>query len=309
MDNTQLMLGFVEQALGTGKRTSGNNYAFHCPVCQHHKPKLEVDMESEQYNCWTCSPATKGRGIVYLFKKLKISNDLIVEVKKYSKYKDKTVESKEQAPEVKLPDEYKSILDNLGDLTAKKALYYLNSRGVTEEHIIKYNIGYCEYGKYRNSVIVPSYNSEGKLNYWIGRSFDKEATYKFMAPKCDKSSIVGFENRINWNVPVILCEGAFDSLAIMRNSVPLFGKTITEGLMLRLVQPEVKTVYIALDNDAIKNAVHYAEKLINMGKDVYLVELEGKDPSELGFEGFTKLLHNAKKFSVYEILMKRLKLI
>ena len=130
-----------------------------------------------------------------------------------------------------------------------------------------------------------------------------------MAPKCDKTSIVGFENRINWNVPVILCEGAFDSLAIMRNSVPLFGKTITDGLMLRLVQPEVKTIYLCLDNDAVKNAVHYAEKLINMGKDVYLVELEGKDPSELGFDGFTKLLHKAKKFSVYEILMKRLNLI
>jgi hypothetical protein len=43
-------------------------------------------------------------------------------------------------------------------------------------------------------------------------------------------------------------------------------------------------VYLALDKDALKEALNYSEKLVNMGKEVYLIELDGKDPSDLGFE-------------------------
>jgi DNA primase len=107
-------------------------------------------------------------------------------------------------------------------------------------------------------------------------------------------------------VPVILCEGIFDAVAIKRNVVPLFGKTIPKALMLKLVEPCVKTVYIALDNDALREAMDYAEELLNVGKDVYLVELNDKDPSEMGFENFTKLLHSAQPLTALELLYKKI---
>lgn len=311
INNVDLLLGFVEQALGKGKRTSGNNFAFYCPVCNHRKPKLELDFDTEYFHCWTCQPTTKGRGMVSLFKKLHLPNDILKEVKRYSKFKSsgKSEENTEKPADVKLPPEYTPLWESGLGIMAMHAIAYLESRGVTKEDIIKYKIGYCENGRYFNSIIVPSFNAEGGINYFIARNMDKEAVRKYNAPRCDKKVIVGFENYINWNVPVILCEGAFDAIAIKRNAVPLFGKSITEGLMLRLVQPEVKTVYIALDNDAVKDALFYSEKLINMGKDVYLVELEGKDPSDLGFVEFTKLLHKAKKLSVLEMMKKRIALI
>jgi DNA primase len=306
VENNNILYGTLESVLGKGKRTSGNNHAFYCPICQHRKPKLEIDMETEQYNCWTCEPATKGRGVVSLFKKIKAPSDKIAEAKKYSKYKDKKQTTETQAVEVKLPDEYKPLTKYKTSLTAKKALNYLHNRGITEEDIIKYHIGFCETGRYRNAVIIPSYGEGGQLQYWIGRSFDKESTYKFMAPKCDKKDIIGFENHINWNVPVILTEGAFDAIAVKRNSIPLFGKRVLEGLEKKLVSPEVKTIYIALDNDALKEALQLAQKLINLGKDVYLVELEGKDPSELGFENITKLFHSAQQLTMGKLMQKRL---
>ena len=311
MDNVSLLLGFVEQALGKGKRTSGNNFAFYCPVCNHRKPKLELDFDSEYFHCWTCQPVTKGRGMVSLFKKLRLPNDILKDVKRYSKFKsnDRSQENTEKLPDIKLPPEYKPLYEAGLGINAMHAIAYLEGRGVTKEDILKYKIGYCENGRYFNSVIIPSYNKDGGINYFVSRTIDKDSDRKYNAPRCDKKSIVGFENYINWNVPVILCEGVFDAIAIKRNAVPLFGKSITEGLMLQLVQPEVKTVYIALDNDAVKDALHYSEKLINMGKDVYLVELEGKDPSDLGFEEFTKLLHKAKKLSVLEMMKKRIALI
>ena len=78
--------------------------------------------------------------------------------------------------------------------------------------------------------------------------------------------------------------------------------------MLKLVQNNVKTVYVSLDRDALKDALKYAEELLNLGKDVYLVDLKDKDPSEMGFEKFTKLVHEAEQLSLGELIYKKLEL-
>jgi phosphoglycerol transferase MdoB-like AlkP superfamily enzyme len=76
-------------------------------------------------------------------------------------------------------------------------------------------------------------------------------------------------------------------MAIKRNVIPLFGKNIQPSLMKKIVTSKVQKIYIALDNDALKKALEFCELLLNEGKEVYLVELQGKDPSEMGFESFT----------------------
>ena len=97
------------------------------------------------------------------------------------------------------------------------------------------------------------------------------------------SNIIPFELFINWNLPLILCEGPFDAIAIKRNAIPLLGSNIQGSLMKKIVTSTVKKIYIALDSDAIKKSIKYAEEFINEGKEVYIVELQGKDPSEMGF--------------------------
>jgi len=79
--------------------------------------------------------------------------------------------------------------------------------------------------------------------------------------------------------------------------------------MLKLVESEVKTIYLALDKDALKEALDYSHNLLNLGKEVYLIELEGKDPSELVFNNITKLLHQAKPLSFSDLLLKKMQLI
>ncbi len=39
------------------------------------------------------------------------------------------------------------------------------------EDIIKYNIGFCNEGPYGGRVIIPSYDDNGKLNYFIARDY------------------------------------------------------------------------------------------------------------------------------------------
>jgi TPP-dependent trihydroxycyclohexane-1,2-dione (THcHDO) dehydratase len=49
-------------------------------------------------------------------------------------------------------------------------------------------------------------------------------------------------------------------------------------------------IYIALDKDAQDEAYEYCEMLLDQGKEVYLVDMKRKDPSDLGFEAFTELI-------------------
>ncbi len=307
MDNVNLLLGVVETVLGKGKRTSGNNFAFYCPVCNHRKPKLEINLGSEDYNCWTCQPATKGKSLYSLFKKLNVSSDKLKELSLYSKFKTKgETQSNEVIPDVKLPDDFKQLTGNVTSIIARHARKYALNRGITEDELYKYNVGYCETGRYANSIIIPSYDKVGQVNYFIARSFEKDPYQKYDAPSIQKTEIIGMEYFVNWSVPVILCEGIFDAIAIKRNVVPLFGKSIPKALMLKLVESQVKTVYLALDKDALKEALTYSEQLINLGKEVYLIELDGKDPSDLGFENMTKLLQQAKPLTFGEIILKKM---
>ena len=308
MENEQLVLGLLESVLGKGKPDKNKkDHAFHCPICNHKKPKLIVNIFTGQYNCWTCHPATKGKTPVSLFKKLGVEKERMVEMKGYFKG-DRTKIEDTESTRVFLPKEFISMTENDKSLEYRRATVYLKNRGINEFDVRKYNIGYCKEGRYRNRVIVPSYDKNGQVNYFIARSFEKEPYQKYDAPSVNKTEIIGLEYHINWTVPVILCEGVFDAIAIKRNVVPLFGKSITKALMLKLVESQVKTVYLALDKDALKEALTYSEQLINLGKEVYLIELQGKDPSDLGFTSMTELLQKAKPLTFGELMLRRMKM-
>jgi hypothetical protein len=106
-----------------------------------------------------------------------------------------------------------------------------------------------------------------------------------------------------------LCEGPFDALAIKRNAIPLLGKHLQDNLMKKIVTSTVKQIYIALDKDAMKDALRFAELLLNEGKEVYLVDLDEKDPSEMGFDNFTNLIQNTYPLTTYDLMAKKIELI
>jgi len=49
--------------------------------------------------------------------------------------------------------------------------------------------------------------------------------------------------------------------------------------------------------------------LLNEGKEVYLVELKEKDPSDMGFENFTKLIQTVSPLTSYKLMEKKLSII
>jgi DNA primase len=156
-------------------------------------------------------------------------------------------------------------------------------------------------------IIIPTYENKGNLNYFTARSFESNPSTKYKNPSISRD-IIPNEHLINWNIPIILCEGLFDAIAIKRNAIPLLGKNIQSNLMKKIVISAVDKIYIALDKDALKQALKFCEMLLNEGKEVYLVELTSKDPSDLGFKNFTKLIQNTIPLTYYDLMEKKLAL-
>jgi hypothetical protein len=55
-------------------------------------------------------------------------------------------------------------------------------------------------------------------------------------------------------------------------------------------------------------ALKHAEEFINKGKEIYLVELTDKDPSQLGFDKFTQIIQNTQPLTFAGLLNKKLEI-
>ena len=307
----QLVVNVINSVIGSGKPTARGNMAHTCPFCYHPKPKLEINYDEnatyyQKWHCWVCDK--RGSKLMSLFKAIDAPQDKINELRSLVGT-SRIITTTRGLDKIELPKEFKSLFEiTEKDIIGRHALAYLKKRGISKHDILKYNIGYCEGGVYNKMIVIPSYSTEGKLNYFVARNFDPNSPVKYKNPPLSKN-IVPFEVFINWSSPLVLCEGPFDALAIKRNAIPLLGKHIQENLMKRIVTSTVKQIYIALDKDAMKDALRFAEMLLNEGKEVYLVDLKDKDPSEMGFEKFTSLIQNTHPMSQYDLMAKKLELI
>ena len=307
MDYT-FLLGSIENILGKSHKRARDNYAFQCPFCNHRKPKLEINMHTNEegksfWECWVCQ--TKGRTIRSLLYQLKIAKDQAAEILQYLP-KGSQVEYK-QLSILELPKEYQPLYTaSKTSVPANIVRNYLYERGLTDTDFIKYSIGYCTTGEYGGRVIIPSFSESGSLNFFVARTYDGNY-FKYKNPEASKD-IIFFGSFINWNAPIILCEGVFDAIAIRRNAIPILGKSISTSLYKKILTSNVSDIYVALDTDARDRALEIGEKFLNQGKRVFLVDLPDKDPSDMGFTTFTNYIQNAKELDLSGIMLHKLNL-
>lgn len=307
MDYT-FLLGSIENLLGKSHKRARDNYAFHCPFCNHRKPKLEINMATNEegknfWECWVCQ--TRGQSIRSLLRQLKTPRDQAHEILKYLP-KGARIEYKGVSI-IELPKEYQPLHSaSTTSVIANKVRKYLYERGLNDIDFIKYSIGYTTSGDYGGRIIIPSYNGSNQLNFFVARTYDGNY-FKYKNPEASKD-IIFFENLINWNVPIILCEGVFDAIAIRRNAIPILGKSISNSLYKKIITSPLQDIYIALDTDARDRALQIAEQFLNQGKRVFLINLPDKDPSEMGFKAFTEHIQNAEELDLSGIMMHKLDL-
>ena len=280
-----------------------NEYMYWSPFVSHHKPKLQINIQTGKWHCWVSNAG--GYNLFQLFKKVGASkqhfDELIVLVDDIPRYKQNKDSKKET---VQLPKEFKSLRNGGDGIVKRHALSYLYKRGIDDSDILKYNIGYCDDGLYSNRIIVPSYDSEGQLNFFVGRDF-YNSKMKYRNTPTTKN-VIGFELFINWDEPIILCEGVFDAMTFKRNAIPLFGKTVMSKLQKKIIESKVKTIYLALDNDAMVDAVKISENFINNGIKVRMMEFKEKDPNEVGFKNLLYLIDRTQQTRFLDLMRMKL---
>jgi DNA primase len=263
MDEFDNVVELISEFLGDPKKIYENRsqVSWDCPICDDDKNKgnLEVNVEKSVFHCWSCGDSEGTHGSLgKLFdkfgnKKLK---------KLYNILKPETVQVREKKKnKVQLPKEYKLFKDvNPRYPIRQQAINYLYNRGISDYMIEKYQIGFCDNGSHSGRIIIPSYDSKGVLNYYIGRSWDPYTKAKYRNPEAEKEKIIFWENLIDWNKDIYLVEGAFDGI-FLENSIPMLGKHMSELLFESIYNKAKGDIIICLDADAWVNAVKLYHEL------------------------------------------------
>jgi DNA primase len=250
---------------------------------------LEVNYIDNVYKCWSCGDSEGTHGpLGRIFDKYGNKK----QKKLYQVFKPETVVKREKPKKsLRLPDGFTLFKDSSPVYPVRRqAMNYLKNRGITDEMIEKYGIGFCDRGDHAGRIVVPSYDKKGELNYYIARSWNPMSRAKYKNPEAEKDKIIFWENLIDWNKDIFLVEGAFDGL-FLENSIPMLGKHMSELLFETIYLNAKGNITICLDADAWSNAVKlYHElnggdlwgkiKLIKLPDDKDIADLRGEIKDE-----------------------------
>jgi DNA primase len=302
---SQLVINILDKALKSKGQTlkKTNEYMYWSPFTQHHKPKLQVNIQTGKWHCWVSNQG--GHNLFQLLKQVGAPRELYKELSEAVGTTYYTSEKKDDKQTIlNLPKEAKPLWNGGDSLQKLHALKFVMERGLDMSDIIRYNLHYCLSGEYQNRIIIPSYDSNGQLNYFVGRDFYKGGM-KYKNPPIPKD-IIGFDLYVDWNQPIVLCEGVFDAMAIKNNSIPLYGKTILPKLYKKLIEKKVSHIIIALDDDAFDDSLKIIDKFINQGIVVNFVKLKGSDPSELGYKKMINRLETSAEVNFKELMRMKI---
>ena len=77
-------------------------------------------------------------------------------------------------------------------------------------------------------------------------------------------------------------------------------------LKSKIMNSQVSQVNIALDTDAINDALEMCEYLISNGVEVRLLEMKDKDPSDLGFATVTQYINTSVPLTASLLMQKKI---
>lgn len=292
-DEVEVLIELLTDVLGEyhNHYESKAQISFDCPVCMEEKGlengdgkgNLEINYAKHVYKCWACGDSHGTHGpLGKLFDKHATKK----QKKLYELIKPQELKNEDKKKIfLRLPEGYTKFEDsNSRFIPHKEALNYLYSRGITDEMIKKYSIGYTVKGDFAYRIIIPSYNSEKKLNYFVGRAWTKRRD-KYKNPSVPKDDIIFNESLIDWTKDIFLVEGAFDSF-FLDNPLVMLGKKMSKLLFETLYTKSEGKLIVCVDGDAWEDGLKiYHElnggklynriKIVKLPKDKDICDLRG----------------------------------
>jgi DNA primase len=293
-DEVEVLVELLTDVLGEPKQhyESKGQISFDCPVCAEEKGlesgdgkgNLEINYIRHVYKCWACGETHGTHGPLgklfdgYATKQQKKVYNLI-------KPEELQLQDKKKV-RLRLPEGFTTFKDsNPRFIPHIEAYKYLQSRGINDEMIEKYSIGYTVQGEFAYRVIIPSFDKDGILNYFVGRAWvNKKMKYKNPA-SVPKDEIIFNEKLIDWDKDIFLVEGAFDSFFIS-NPLVMLGKKMSKLIFETLYSKANADIVICVDGDAWEDGLKmYHElnggrlynkiKIVKLPKDKDVCDLRG----------------------------------
>ena len=267
-DEVEVLVELLTDVLGSHHQhyESKGQISFDCPVCAEEKGldqgdgkgNLEINYIRHVYKCWACGETHGTHGpLGKLFDGYATKS----QKKVYNLIKPEELKQEEKKKvRLRLPEGFTTFKDsNPRFIPHIEAYKYLQSRGITDEIIEKYRIGYTATGDYAYRIVVPSYDTENQLNYFVARAWvPKKMKYK--NPPVPKDEIIFGESAIDWKKDVYLCEGVFDSF-FLPNPIVMLGKKMSKLLFETLYLKAEGNIIICTDGDAFQDGFRLYHEL------------------------------------------------
>jgi DNA primase len=257
-DEIEVLVELLSDFLGEPKQhyESKGQISFDCPVCADEKGldkgdgkgNLEINYIRHVYKCWACGETYGTHGPLG---KLFDGHATKQQKKVYNLIKPEEFKQEDKKRvRLRLPEGFTLFKDsNPRFIPHIEAYKYLQSRGISDEMIERYNIGYTVQGDFAYRVIIPSYDKDNVLNYFVGRAWvNKKMKYKNPA-SVPKDEIIFNEKLIDWDKDLYLVEGAFDSF-FLPNPLVMLGKKMSKLIFETLYSKANANIIICVDGDA-----------------------------------------------------------
>jgi hypothetical protein len=251
-----------------------------CPSCKKvgkTKRKLSVRLEDGVYHCWVCE--LKGKNLSYLFREYAPAHQEALRDSGFNPGVIGQAGAKSDTEEpvvLSVPPGFVLLANSVSspDPDVKDCIRYCYSRGLTRGDLWYFKLGTYLSGRYRRRVMMPSFDSDGVLNYFTARAIDDDSVMKYLNSKVPRLNVIFNELNIDWHEPLTLVEGPFDLVKTTDNATCLLGSNLpkTSALFRQIVRHGTR-VTLALDPDARRKSHTIAKLLSSYGIEVLTVNV------------------------------------
>lgn len=338
-------------------KKAGRNFTGLCPFHNEKTPSFSVSQEKQIFKCFGCGEA--GNVISFVMKDKNLS---FIEAVKYlaaraniplefgNGPRSKSAQKKDLLYKVNV-EAAKFFFSNL--MNNQKAKEYFLNRGIKEETIKKFGLGYAndswnnlmfylrrkgisdevleeaglisvnkekgtKYDRFRNRVMFPVFDYQGKVIGFGGRVLDDSKPKYLNSPETlvfqKGTNLYGLNFALKHNMSeryFVIVEGYMDLISLhqqgITNVVASLGTALTIN-QARLLKRYADKVVISYDADVAGQmaTLRGLEILRTAGFDVRVLSIpQGKDPDEYvrsnGKDAFLRLINNAAPLIDYRI--------